>query len=56
MGIERREFSTDDSAEAIAEDIVMTIRGLIFEWIVRYPDMDLSASLRKHFKTYLAGL
>lgn len=56
MGIERGEFSTDESAEAIADDIVMTIRGFVFEWIVRYPDMDLNACLQKHFKTYLAGL
>jgi len=56
MGIKRGEFSTDESAEAIADDIVMTIRGFIFEWLLRYPDMDLNACLQKHFKTYLAGL
>ena len=56
MGIERGDFSTNNSAEAIAEDIVTTIRGFIFEWIIRYPDMDLNACLQKHFKTYFAGL
>jgi AcrR family transcriptional regulator len=55
MGVEQGEFKTCDTAEAIAEDIVMTIRGFIFEWIIRYPDMDLNACLQKHFKTYLAG-
>lgn len=56
LGFEHGEFKTDDSAETIAEDIVMTIRGFIFEWILRYPDMDLKACLIKHFKTYFAGL
>ena len=56
LGIERGELRADDSAEAIANDIVMTIRGFIFEWILRYPDMDLNACLQKHFKTYFAGL
>ena len=56
MGIEQGEFRMEDSAETIAEDIVTTIRGFVFEWIVRYPDMDLNACLQKHFKTYLAGL
>jgi AcrR family transcriptional regulator len=56
VGIEQGEFKTADSAEAIAEDIIMTIRGFIFEWIVRYPDMDLNACLQKHFRSYFAGL
>jgi len=56
MGIEQGEFKTSDCAEKITEDIVTTIRGFIFEWIVKYPDMDLNACLQKHFKTYLTGL
>lgn len=54
--IEKGEFRTLDSSETIVDDIVMTIRGFIFEWILRYPDMDLNACLQKHFKTYFAGL
>lgn len=56
LGIGQGEFRTDDSIEAIVDDIVMTVRGYIFEWILRYPDMDLNACLQKHFKIYLAGL
>jgi len=55
-GIEQSEFITGDAAETIANDIVITIRGFVFEWVVRYPDMDLNACMQKHFKTYLAGL
>ena len=55
-GIEQGEFITCDAAQTIANDIVMTIRGFVFEWVVRYPDMDLNACLQKHFKTYLEGL
>jgi len=54
-GIEQGEFITGDAAETIANDIVMSIRGFVFEWVVRYPDMDLNACLQKHFKIYLAG-
>ena len=56
MGIEQGAFKTCDCAEQIAGDIVMTIRGFVFEWIIRYPDMDLCACLQMHFKRYLAGL
>lgn len=56
MGIEQRELKTCDCAKTITEDIVMTIRGFVFEWIVRFPEMDLNACLQKHFKVYFAGL
>lgn len=55
-GIGQGEFRTSDSAETIADNIVMCIRGFIFEWIIRYPDMDLKDCLQKHFRVYFAGL
>ncbi|WHH61337.1 TetR/AcrR family transcriptional regulator [Petroclostridium sp. X23] len=56
LGIERGEFKTTYSADAIAGDFVTTVRGFIFEWISNYPDMKLNQSLQEHFKIYLAGL
>lgn len=56
QGIERGEFNTTCSADRIARDFVMTVRGFIFEWIANYPDMNLNQSLQEHFKIYLAGL
>ncbi len=56
LGIEKGEFKTTYSADAIASDFVKTIRGFIFEWIANYPNMDLNCSLQEHFKIYLAGL
>lgn len=56
LGIERGEFNTTYSADAIASDFVTTIRGFIFEWIANYPNMDLNYCLQEHFKIYLVGL
>lgn len=56
LGIERGEFKTTYSADAITSDFVTTIRGFIFEWIANYPDMDLNNCLQGHFRIYLAGL
>ena len=56
LGIERGEFNTTYSADAIASDFITTIRGFIFEWIANYPNMDLNNCLRRHFEIYLAGL
>lgn len=56
LGIERGEFKTKYSADAIAGDFVTTVRGFIFEWISSYPDMNLNNCLQEHFRIYLAGL
>jgi len=56
FGIERGEFKTNESADALANDFVTTIRGFIFEWCAIYPDMDLKKRLQEHYKTYVAGL
>ncbi|HEX3030387.1 MAG TPA: TetR/AcrR family transcriptional regulator [Clostridia bacterium] len=55
-GLVLGEFKTADSAETVADDIVMTINGFILEWVVRYPDMNLKDCMKNHFKIYFAGL
>lgn len=56
QGIERREIKTGLSAQILAEHCVMALRGLTYEWCVRYPDFDLKAQTLKHFEILLYGL
>lgn len=56
IGMDNGEFKSTYSADTIASDIVTTVRGFIFEWIAKYPNMDLHDCLQKHFQIYLAGL
>ncbi len=55
-GIERCEFATVLPIDILAKHLVMAIRGLTYEWCIRYPDFDLKENARLHFQTILTGL
>ncbi len=55
-GIQRGEFKSELTADAIAYHFVMAMRGLTYEWCIRYPDFDLEEQLLKHFEILLAGI
>lgn len=55
-GIERCEFATALPIDILAKHLVMAIRGLTYEWCIRYPDFDLKENARLHFQTILTGL
>lgn len=56
QGIQRGEFRTGISADTIANHFVMALRGLTYEWCIRYPDFDLKAESLKHFDILLSGI
>ncbi|HHU91411.1 MAG TPA: TetR/AcrR family transcriptional regulator [Clostridiaceae bacterium] len=55
-GIKRKEFNNTMPVNEIARHFVMAIRGLCFEWCIRYPDFDLKAQVQSHFKIMLDGI
>lgn len=55
-GIQQGEFKTDIYAETIANHFIICIRGLTYEWCVRYPDFDLRNQVVEHFKILLSGI
>lgn len=55
-GIERGEFKTELSIDLLAKHFVMAIRGLSFEWCIRYPDFDLKEQALVHFHILLDGI
>jgi len=55
-GIERGEFSTDLPLDTLTKHFVMAIRGLIYEWCIRYPDLDLKEQALAHFQILLNGI
>lgn len=56
MGIERGEFSTKLSVEVLTKHFVMAIRGLSYEWCIRYPDFNLKEQALAHFRILLSGI
>lgn len=52
-GLKHREFSSPLPIQELARHFVMAIRGLSYEWCIRYPDFNLKAQALAHFKLLL---
>ncbi|MEZ7872938.1 MAG: TetR/AcrR family transcriptional regulator [Eubacteriales bacterium] len=55
-GLERGEFKSPLSPEALSRHFVMALRGTAFEWCVRYPDFDLREQTTEHIRLLLGGI
>ncbi|MEA4934686.1 MAG: TetR/AcrR family transcriptional regulator [Lawsonibacter sp.] len=55
-GIQHGEFNTALSPEALSRHFVMAIRGLTYEWCIRYPDFDFKQEALAHFRLLLEGI
>lgn len=55
-GIQKGEFNTALSLEDTSRHFVMAIRGLTYEWCIRYPDFDFKQEALAHFRLLLEGI
>lgn len=55
-GMERGEFHHELSVNELARHFVVSLRGLSYEWCIRYPDFDLKEHALSHFKILLNGI
>lgn len=55
-GTEQHEFTTALPLDTLAKHLVMALRGLTFEWCIRYPDLNLKETALLHFQTILTGI
>lgn len=55
-GIRNGEFKSILSVDMLAQHYVMAMRGVCYEWCVRYPDFDLKEEAVTHFKLMLEGI
>lgn len=55
-GVRRQEFMTELSTEALTRHFVMAIRGLTYEWCIRYPDFDFMEEASVHIRLLLKGI
>ena len=55
-GISRGEFKKGLNVETVTKYCVMTIRGAVYEWCVRYPDYNIKREVSEYFKILLAGI
>lgn len=55
-GMRRGEFSAELPLEALANHSILAMRGILYEWCIRYPDFDLQAQSQAHFRIILRGM
>ena len=55
-GIRQGEIREDILVDLMAKHLVLAIRGLTFEWCIRYPDFSLEEEALEHFKILSYGL
>ncbi len=55
-GIRCGELISSLSLEALSRHFVMAIRGVSYEWCVRYPDFNLKEQGMEHYRLLVAGI
>lgn len=55
-GIQKGEFRSDLIIDKTAFQLVTSIRGLTYEWLIRYPDLNLKEKLLESFSLLIKGL
>lgn len=55
-GLQQGELRTDISIDTLARHCIMAIRGLTYEWCIRYPDFNLVEQAEEHFEILLDGI
>lgn len=56
QGVQQGEFKSEIPVDTLAKHCIMTIRGLTYEWCIRYPDFDLKDQVLKHFEMLFTGI
>lgn len=55
-GVQSGEFRTGLPHDLLTRHLMMAIRGITYEWCVRYPDFDYKSQALQHIELFLEGL
>lgn len=55
-GVREGELREDIPVESQVRHLIVAIRGVVFEWCIRYPNYNLKEQLLNHYKILLYGL
>lgn len=56
MGIEQGEFNSSLDVDFISEQCVISIRGMTYEWCIRFPNFNLTEESLRHLTLLLHGI
>lgn len=55
-GVQQGEFKSIINIESVSNHFIMSIRGMTYEWCIRFPNFDLKDEVLKHFDILLSGI
>lgn len=55
-GVRKGDFRNDLPVDTLAKHCILAIRGITYEWCIRYPDLDLKEQCLDHFQMLLKGI
>ena len=55
-GVKQGEIKEDTPVDSLARHLILSLRGITFEWCIRYPDFNLKEQVLEHYKILLYGL
>lgn len=55
-GAAKGDFNLILPVEELARHLVLAIRGITYEWCIRYPELNIKEHVRKHFQILLNGI
>lgn len=55
-GVKQGELREDIPVDWLAKHLILAIRGITFEWCIRYPDFNLKEQVIDHYKILLYGV
>lgn len=56
LGVQQGEFKSTINIESVSNHFIMSIRGMTYEWCLRFPNFDLKDEIIKHFDLLLSGI
>lgn len=56
QGVQQGEFKAAINIDSVSNHCIMSIRGMTYEWCIRFPDFDLKEEILKHFDILLTGI
>ena len=56
LGVQQGEFKATINTDSVSRHCIMSIRGITYEWCIRFPDFDLKDETLRHFELLLSGI
>lgn len=56
LGVQQGEFKDTLNIDSVSKHCVMSIRGMTYEWCIRFPDFELKDEVVRHFDLLLSGI